>query len=615
MYISKLLRKIDYRIIQIQHDISSFLGNMSLKRRLLCTFSMIAVVPLCTAAFFSAIVFRNGMKKSLIQSSNNTIYLMSVSMNQLLENIEESVIQIISMPAVTSYLQEPESDFTALYHQRKNLEENYMKPILGAARYINSIEIESTVNGNDSSFGYNRTVENRLSNREYPKQETDGSSRYQKWFYILDSAPEKEMTAIVYRRKIYEFGTGKQLGVIYVDITGESFLNEMLHEFNYLGNAEIQLVDQNGEVIVGDGKYASNQVMSHVYQKNFLDESGIITERIEGKKYILNYSKLINGWKIVHITPYDEIFHSTDSIFRIVLVLFVVLAGVILFLALTISRGITRPLEQLEHSMEAVKQGDFSKQVPVASQDEVGKLCEGFNLMIWKINHLFMDFKKEQKRKNEAELHNLQSQISPHFLYNILNSLRCDALIQGLEEYANIIGSLISLLKKSLDYTREYVTLEEEAELLEDYLALQSFRYRNKITYSIDISDGAKSCHSLKLILQPVVENCILHGMEDAPLKIRIHIWRDNHEIRVRVIDNGKGISAERIEQIQAGLKNDKEETEEHIGLRNIDRRLKLHFGESYGVSIFMSEEGTVVELRFAAVPFENSMANREGEI
>ena len=198
---------------------------------------------------------------------------------------------------------------------------------------------------------------------------------------------------------------------------------------------------------------------------------------------------------------------------------------------------------------------------------------------------------------------------------NILNSLRCDALIQGLEEYANIIGSLISLLKKSLDYTREYVTLEEEAELLEDYLALQSFRYRNKITYSIDISDGAKSCHSLKLILQPVVENCILHGMEDAPLKIRIHIWRDNHEIRVRVIDNGKGISAERIEQIQAGLKNDKEETEEHIGLRNIDRRLKLHFGESYGVSIFMSEEGTVVELRFAAVPFENSMANREGEI
>ena len=92
---------------------------MSLKRRLLFTFSMIAVLPLCTAAFFSVIVFRNGMKKSLIQSSNNTVYMMSISMNQLFENIEESVIQIISMPAVTSYLQEQGDDFAVLYHQKK----------------------------------------------------------------------------------------------------------------------------------------------------------------------------------------------------------------------------------------------------------------------------------------------------------------------------------------------------------------------------------------------------------------------------------------------------------------------------------------------------------------
>ena len=605
----KLWQKIEYKIIQFQHYFSYLFNNMSLKRRLLFTFSMIAVLPLCTAAFFSVIVFRNGMKKSLIQSSNNTVYMMSISMNQLFENIEESVIQIISMPAVTSYLQEQGDDFAVLYQKKKNLEENYMKPILGATRYINSIEIESTVNGNDSSFGYNRTVENRLSNREYPEQKYESDSHYQKWFYILDSAPEKEMTAIVYRRKIYEFGTGRQLGVIYVDITGESFLNEMLHKFNYLDNAEIQLVDQNGDIIVGDEKYASNQLMSQAYRKSFLDESGMITRRIDGKKYLLNYVSLINGWKIVHITPYDEIFHSTDSIIGLVSVLFVVLVGVVLFLSITIARGVTRPLEQLGYSMEAVKKGDFSKHVPVTSHDEVGKLCEGFNLMIEKINRLFGDFKAEQKSKNEAELHNLQSQISPHFLYNMLNSLRCDALVHGMDEYANIIGNLISLLKKSLDYTREYVTLEEETEMLKDYLSLQSFRYRNKITYSIDIEDSAKNCCSLKLILQPIVENCILHGMGVGPLTIRIHIWRRAQEIKVRVMDNGIGMSAEQMEHIQAGLKNDMEDIGEHIGLRNIDKRLKLHFGEDYGVSVFRDKEGTVVELKFAAVPFVNPEA------
>lgn len=598
--------KIEYQAIKLQHGAAVFLSNMSLRKHLLFILTIIAVIPLCIATVLSTAFFRSNMKEQVIQASDNTVYLMSVSMNQLLENIEESVIQIISMPAVTSFLQKEETDSVTLYHDRKELEENYMKPILGAARYINSIEIQSENGGEGYSFGYNRSASRALSRQEYEDIKLP-NNKYQKWFYIIDSYQNKDMVSIVYRRKIYEFGTGKQLGTIYVDITGQSFLNEMLHDFNYLGNAEIQLVGSDGNVIVGDEKFVTNEVMDKVYQENIAMESdnGRIIKKIEGKKYILNYSKLLNGWWIVHIVPYDEIFHSTDMIFVVVLIIFVLLAICVSFLAIEISQGITRPIEQLEKSMDAVKKGDFSRTVTVVSGDEVGRLCEGFNLMIQKINELFCEFEAEQRKKNEAELHNLQSQISPHFLYNILNSLMCDALLHGEKEYAKLIESLISLLKKSLDYKKEYITVKEEIGLLEDYLILQKFRYRNKFVYSVYVPEDVGRYRSLKLILQPVVENCILHGMGSSLLQIQVTVEKIEEDIWIWITDNGVGMSEERLEEVKESLSGEAEDWEEHIGLKNINRRIQLHFGERYGVRICRENGNTKIALHFAAIEEE----------
>lgn len=601
----KIWKNIEYQILKVQYTAKSFFGNICLRKRMLCIFSL-AIVPLCISTIFLTIFLRNNMKKQVIEASDNTIYLMSVSMNQLLESIEESAIQIISMPAVTSFLQKDEEDPVVLYHRRKELEENYMKPILGAARYISSIEFEAENVGESYSFGYNRSGSRSLSSQEYEDAKLL-NNKEQRWFYIKDVYHGETEIAIVYRRQIYEFGTSKKLGTIYVEVSGQNFLKELMHEFNYLGNAEIQLVGSDSNVIVGDQKFISDEKMGIIYRENLVPESknARMVKKIEGDNYILNYSMLANGWWIVHIVPYDEIFHSTDKMFKIILAIFAFIVISIIFFIIEISQEITRPIELLEKSMEDVKKGDFSKAVPVVSNDEIGRLCEGFNLMIQKINDLFHEFEEEQRMKNKAELHSLQSQITPHFLYNILNSLMCDAMLKGEYEYSQTIGSLINLLKKSLDYTKEYIMVEDEIELLEDYLILQKFRYRNKFEYSIELAEEAKKCRSLKLILQPVAENCILHGMGSAFMKIMVNVEKKDGDIWIWITDDGVGLTEELLSKVRNSFLM---ETigEEHVGLKNINRRIQLHFGEKYGVRIYSDNGITKVVIFFPALDGES---------
>ena len=363
-------------------------------------------------------------------------------------------------------------------------------------------------------------------------------------------------------------------------------------------------MDNYGNVIVGDGKFFDNATMADVYKNTIVSEEKekAVTRKIGKEKYILDYSKLSNDWMVVHIIPCIEIFSAIDKMLVIVMGIWGLVTAGIVFSTFTIARSITRPIELLEKTMEEVKRGDFSKSVPVISGGEIGRLCNGFNIMIQKINSLFHEFEIKQREKKEAELRSLQNQISPHFLYNILNSLACDARLRGNEDYALILNDLIQLLRKSLNYKCDYITVEEEISLLENYLHLQQFRYRNKFDYSLMIDEEAKKCCSLKLILQPIAENCILHGMGKNFMRIRVTAEKRNSEIWISIQDDGEGMEKERLLQIQKELEAGFENTEKHIGLGNVNKRIRLYFGEAYGVIVTSGNHFTKVDVHFPAV-------------
>lgn len=169
-------------------------------------------------------------------------------------------------------------------------------------------------------------------------------------------------------------------------------------------------------------------------------------------------------------------------------------------------------------------------------------------------------------------------------------------------------------MRKSLNYKCDYITVEEEISLLENYLHLQQFRYRNKFDYSVMIDEEAKKCCSLKLILQPIAENCILHGMGKNFMRIRVTAEKRNSEIWISIQDDGEGMEKERLLQIQKELEAGFENTEKHIGLGNVNKRIRLYFGEAYGVIVTSGNHFTKVDVHFPAVlevANENSIISR----
>ena len=599
MIMKKRWRKIEYDLINKQQAIKEAVNNWKLSKRMLSVLGL-AVTVFCITMIALLVFFRHRMKAQVLDYSDNTVYLMSVSTDQLMKNIEESTIQIISMPAIIEFLQQEDMDEVTLYHSKKNLEENYMNPILGAMRFVQSIEIQSEKRGETYSFGNNRSGDRALYKQNYG----DSYNKKQKWFWFEDNYHNKDEISIVYRRDIYEFSTKQKLGTIYVEVSDKDISDRLLYEFNYIENSEIQLVDNYGNVIVGDGKFFDNATMADVYKNTIVSEEKekAVTRKIGKEKYILDYSKLSNDWMVVHIIPCIEIFSAIDKMLVIVMGIWGLVTAGIVFSTFTIARSITRPIELLEKTMEEVKRGDFSKSVPVISGGEIGRLCNGFNIMIQKINSLFHEFEIKQREKKEAELRSLQNQISPHFLCNILNSLACDARLRGNEDYALILNDLIQLLRKSLNYKCDYITVEEEISLLENYLHLQQFRYRNKFDYSVMIDEEAKKCCSLKLILQPIAENCILHGMGKNFMRIRVTAEKRNSEIWISIQDDGEGMEKERLLQIQKELEAGFENTEKHIGLGNVNKRIRLYFGEAYGVIVTSGNHFTKVDVHFPAV-------------
>ena len=370
-----------------------------------------------------------------------------------------------------------------------------MNPILGAMRFVQSIEIQSEKRGETYSFGNNRSGDRALYKQNYG----DSYNKKQNGFGLKITIITRMKSQSYIVEIFMNFLRNKNWELFMLKFQTKIFQTDYYMNLTILKIQKIQLVDNYGNVIVGDGKFFDNATMADVYKNTIVSEEKekAVTRKIGKEKYILDYSKLSNDWMVVHIIPCIEIFSAIDKMLVIVMGIWGLVTAGIVFSTFTIARSITRPIELLEKTMEEVKRGDFSKSVPVISGGEIGRLCNGFNIMIQKINSLFHEFEIKQREKKEAELRSLQNQISPHFLYNILNSLACDARLRGNEDYALILNDLIQLLRKSLNYKCDYITVEEEISLLENYLHLQQFRYRNKFDYSVMIDEEAQKSAAL----------------------------------------------------------------------------------------------------------------------
>ena len=395
-------------------------------------------------------------------------------------------------------------------------------------------------------------------------------------------------------------------GIICININ-KSFLRETCGNIMTVPGERILIIDENSRIIYDT---VEENISKDVSQIGFPlpDLSRIQTGKsfmIHGEKYLMDAVDSGNEYlKLVRIMPENMLFMNLRTMtkqFMFLILLFVLLS---LLLSVSLTYGITKPMKKLIMTMRVVERGDLSIRFPVKQKDEIGLLGHSFNKMIRKVETLIDAVYISQIREKEAELDALQSQINPHFIYNTLESIRMMAELNDDASTSRMTFMLARLLRYSISTKKQKVTVRQEVEHLKNYLELQNMRYGDKFELIVDLSEYIYESCIIKLVFQPVVENAIVHGLEGISDKgiIKITGYHENDRIILKIEDNGVGMSAEQVEELNRKINDFSQPDSDKggIGLKNVNERIQLHYGEGYGLKLSSEPgKGTVVLLEF----------------
>jgi two-component system sensor histidine kinase YesM len=302
------------------------------------------------------------------------------------------------------------------------------------------------------------------------------------------------------------------------------------------------------------------------------------------------------GWKVAALTPEAVLTKRINTLALVILSVGIISYVLLLYLSAFMTTIITNPIRQLLHSIKQVQKGDFSQQVDFSGRDEIGELGAGYNAMVAYIRDLIERVYKLRLQEREAELNALQAQINPHFLYNTLDTIFWKAQRSQAKEISEMVYALSRIFRLSLNRGNELTTVAAEKELIYYYLTLQQIRFKDRLTYKLDFEEGVLDAKIPKLVLQPFVENAIIHGIEalETEGSITISGRLEDGEMVFVIMDNGIGMNPEKIERIMSRHSPDAPTPAAVSGgyaIPNVVERLGLYYGNQYRLE-FASESG-----------------------
>ncbi|MDO5361632.1 MAG: sensor histidine kinase [Eubacteriales bacterium] len=388
-------------------------------------------------------------------------------------------------------------------------------------------------------------------------------------------------------------GKGENDGVVFIDLN-YSAISELCDQNSMGSRGYIFILDENGNIVY----HPQQQQLYNELQTENIDlvmnaESDTIrTGRGSDEKIYTMARSDKTGWTIVGCMNTAELLKKSQKAQSIYLVMAIGLVAVALFLSNIIARNITLPIQKLRDSMARVQEGDFhGADIEVLSENEIGSLTKSFNVMTHRIEELMEQNIHEQEQKRKSEMKALQSQINPHFLYNTLDSIIWMAEGKKNEEVVLMTASLARLLRQSISNEDEVVSIGNEIEYVRSYLTIQKMRYKDKLEFEIDVDPSIKYIKIVKLVLQPIVENAIYHGLKYKESKglLIVRGYTRGENAFIEIADNGVGMDAETLKHIFERHKVNYHSN--GVGVYNVQKRLQLHYGADYGIT-YRSEPG-----------------------
>ncbi len=409
-----------------------------------------------------------------------------------------------------------------------------------------------------------------------------------------------------------------QSGVLLVDM-GFGGIEQVCWDVELSNGGYLYLVDGDGELI-----YHPRQqlIYAGVLEENNLAAAqyrdGTHWEEFQGQRRQVTVKTVgYTGWKLVGVVPGDSLTADSRQMFLFGLSLLLFSVFLLAFLNFRISAHITDPIRRLEHSIKELEAGRQDVDIEEAGCYEVRRLSHSVRSMVSTMRHLMDDIIQQEAQKRQSELEVLQSQINPHFLYNTLDSVIWMTEAGRYEEAIQMVTSLARLFRISLSRGKNIIPLSDELEHARHYMNIQQIRYKNKFTTRITAQPDTQGLYTLKLIVQPILENAIYHGMasaEDDGL-ICVEARREGEDLIIDVTDNGLGMRPEVAASLLDEDRPQVRTSGSGIGVRNVHQRIRLTFGQAYGLTILSEpDEGTTVRIRLPALDEEGAAPyQREG--
>lgn len=599
----------------------NFFSFKSIQTKMMVVFIILVVLPMLLITYFSIKGSESFLQQKISQSDSQMLEQMSSSINSSLQAmINASSLftqdrEIVDLLLMSNDLN-PSEFFNKTQLMDKEMQKAKNSILLNFNSYISIFDF----NGNLYTSG--------------SRKSTDTYEKYSKakWFkdtvaangFMLWIAPQKDYIntddlsagpVITLSRLIKGSRSLGGYGIVTITISESEFYKKFFKNNGNDADNKVFIIDDKGIVISSDEKAAIGRTLSdEFYIKNILvnSKNNFITE-ISGKKTIINYSSIeLTKWKLVKMNSYDVFFRDLIKDRNKNLVLIFIISLIFLIVTTLIVFGITKPIKMLKQTMKFVEDGDLNTRANIKGNDEIAQLGTGFNSMLSYIKELIENIQDKQKKEEELKLEVLQAQINPHFLFNTLNTIKWTAVISQANNVASMIEALGRILEMSVKDMNKLITIKEELENLKSYLMLQKARYNQRFTESIFIDANIMNLKIPRLILQPIVENSIVHGLKEdkvGDLKITITGEKINGMMVLNVEDDGAGIEKERLEEIHEDYKNKNNRNRfGRIGLQNVHRRIELLFGEPYGIKISSELQiGTNIEILLPALEEESN--------
>ena len=426
--------------------------------------------------------------------------------------------------------------------------------------------------------------------------------------YIFDNNENQYRWVISLSRAVeLTEGTSTTQGVLLVDLSYSS-LEHLFDGVTTGKGGYVYLISNGGEILyhpriqlIDSGRMQENNIAAAGYK------DGNHREKFQGETRIVTIKSIgYTGWKVVGVTPNNVVSLNTIKTRLFIIFIITLILFILAIINSYISSRITNPIKELEKSVAILEEGELEAPISIGGSYEIQHLGKSIKNMAKQIRLLMDDIVTEHEAKRKQEFDTLQSQINPHFLYNTLDIIVWMIENEQKTEAVKVVTALARFFRISLSRGKSIITVRDELEHVRNYLMIQHMRFKNKFSYTIDAAKDCMELASLKLMLQPLVENAIYHGMEfmDGDGEIILKVWKTGEDLYFTVKDNGLGMTAEQVESLFSNEVHVTSKKGSGIGVKNVNERIKLYFGEKYGLVIDSEpDEGTTIIIHLPAVP------------